>query len=100
MIRQGKSGIVYSVSTLEALKMLQTPDNSVSIAAVTPEQLKHFRSRFDLTQEALADHLGMSRNAVNLMEMGERPIMKVTELALDTIRRKMLATAKRRRARK
>jgi len=54
---------------------------------MTADQLKVFRARHDLTQQGLADLLGLTRNAVNLMEMGERPILSRTELALETIHR-------------
>ena len=54
---------------------------------MTPETLKAFRKRHKLTQQSLADLLGLTRNAINLMEMGDRPIMPITELALDSVRR-------------
>jgi DNA-binding XRE family transcriptional regulator len=56
---------------------------------MTADQLKVFRARHDLTQQGLADLLGLTRNAVNLMEMGERPILSRTELALETIHRQL-----------
>jgi len=51
--------------------------------------LKAFRAKYELTQQALADLLGMTRNAVTMMEMGIRPIMPRTRLALDAIARQL-----------
>lgn len=69
----------------------------LSCRAMTIAELKAFRQRHDLTQQGLADLLGITRNAINLMEMGERPIMHMTELALDSVRRKLQLKKKRRK---
>ena len=35
-----------------------------------------------MTQTELADALGMKKNSIARMERGERPVMRVTELAI------------------
>ncbi len=49
----------------------------------TPEQLRLTREKLKLTRAELAEALGMTRNAVLKMERGERPITRVTELAIQ-----------------
>ena len=56
---------------------------------MTANQLKVFRKGLGLTQKALAAELGYTREAVNMMEMGIRPIHKVVELALETVARNL-----------
>jgi DNA-binding XRE family transcriptional regulator len=60
------------------------------VSRMKPEDLKKFRKRFDLTQQDLATWLGLQRNSINLMEMGDRPIMTITELALAEVKRRIL----------
>jgi transcriptional regulator with XRE-family HTH domain len=62
---------------------------------MTPEELKAYREKHNMTQQELADALGVTRNAVNQQEMGIRPILRVTELALETIARNRKKTRKR-----
>jgi DNA-binding XRE family transcriptional regulator len=40
------------------------------------------RKRLEMTQAELARALGMQRNSITLMEAGERPVVKATELAV------------------
>ena len=55
---------------------------------MTPDELKEVRSRLGLTQTQLANELGVTLNAVQRWEAGERPIRRVTELALETLERR------------
>lgn len=52
-----------------------------------PDELKALRERLKMTQQELADALGVKREAVTQWEMGVRPILKITELALETVKR-------------
>jgi len=65
-----------------------------------PRELKEFRERYELTQQALADLLGITRHGVLFMEDGTRPIEKRTELALECIKHTIIAKRRRARARK
>lgn len=56
---------------------------------MTPAQLKAYRSKYGLTQEKLAELLGVKRNTVNRWEMGTAPILKMTELALKELSRSL-----------
>jgi DNA-binding XRE family transcriptional regulator len=40
------------------------------------------RKALEMTQTELARALGMQRNSITLMEAGERPVVKATELAV------------------
>jgi transcriptional regulator with XRE-family HTH domain len=40
------------------------------------------RERLKMTQAELADALGIQRNSVARMEIGNRPVMQTTELAI------------------
>jgi transcriptional regulator with XRE-family HTH domain len=55
---------------------------------MTGEELKALRNALGLTQQELADELGVARNAVTQWEMGVRPILKITQLALATVARR------------
>lgn len=44
-----------------------------------PDELKAFRDKRGLTQQGLADLLGVERNTVNRWEMGERRIPQMAE---------------------
>ena len=55
---------------------------------MTPEELKEVRTRLGMTQSQLAHELGVTLNAVQRWEAGERPIRRVTELALETLERR------------
>ena len=46
-----------------------------------PDELKAIRAALGFTQQAFADALGMSRKAVNEMELGKALIERRTELA-------------------
>ena len=62
---------------------------------MTSDQLKAFRKRYGLTQAELAEKLGFTRLGILLMESGERPILTVTELALQTVARKLQKKARK-----
>ena len=50
-----------------------------------PNSFKHIREKCCLTQQQLADKLGISRSAVGMYEKGERePIFETLELIADT----------------
>lgn len=49
--------------------------------AMQPEELKALRASVGLTQQQLADALGMSRKMIVEMEGGKSPIERRTELA-------------------
>jgi len=49
---------------------------------MTKEGLKRARKRLGMTQQQLAEALGMQRTSVARMEMGIQPIMRTTELAV------------------
>lgn len=50
---------------------------------MTTTQLKQTRERLQLTQSRLAEQLGLTRDGIAKMESGERPIQRVTELAIE-----------------
>lgn len=66
---------------------------------MTGDELKQRRLRLDLTQTELAERLGLTRDAISKMEAGVRPIVEVSELAIEHLfciqRKKKAATAKR-----
>lgn len=49
---------------------------------MTPSELKQARQKLGLTQQKLADELGLSRVMVNQMEKGVHGIERRTELAV------------------
>lgn len=49
----------------------------------TPAKLKAERERLGLTQPQLAEALGMTRDAIARMERGDRPITRVTQMAIE-----------------
>ncbi|MGK6324646.1 helix-turn-helix transcriptional regulator [Sphingomonas sp. DT-51] len=50
--------------------------------ALQPEELKTLRKAAGLTQDQLAAAIGMSRVSIGLMERGQAPIERRTELAV------------------
>ena len=52
---------------------------------MTKEELRQARERLGLTQAQLAQQLGVTLNAVQKWEMGERPIRKVVALAVQLL---------------
>lgn len=50
---------------------------------MTPQQLRDKREKLQLTQTELADRLGLTRDSIAKMESGERPIVRITELAIE-----------------
>ncbi|MCS6290397.1 MAG: helix-turn-helix transcriptional regulator [Nitrospira sp.] len=53
---------------------------------MTPTDLKTLRSALGLSQQALADRLGVTRNTVTRWEMGLHPIPPLAANFLATIR--------------
>jgi len=49
---------------------------------MTGKGLRRMRKALEMTQTELARALGMQRNSITLMEAGERPVVKATELAV------------------
>ena len=49
---------------------------------MTSKELKRVRERLGMTQAELGEALGMQRNSITRMELGLRPITKVTALAV------------------
>jgi DNA-binding XRE family transcriptional regulator len=49
---------------------------------MTGKELRRMRKRLEMTQAELAQALGLQRNSITLMEAGERPVVKTTELAV------------------
>lgn len=49
---------------------------------MTGHELKHARRRLGLSQQTLAAELGLTQTFIGLMERGEKPIERRTELAV------------------
>jgi DNA-binding XRE family transcriptional regulator len=49
---------------------------------MTGKELRQMRKHLEMTQADLARALGLQRNSITLMEAGERPVVKTTELAV------------------
>ncbi len=56
-------------------------------------EVRRARERLKMTQAELAGALGIQRNSVARMEIGNRPVMRTTELAIKYL----LLTMKKRR---
>ncbi len=56
---------------------------------MTPQQLQRLRYKWGLTQTELAEKLGVTQEAVKTWELGLRPILPRTELALKAIELEM-----------
>jgi transcriptional regulator with XRE-family HTH domain len=56
---------------------------------MTPQELKRWREKADLTQEKLAKHLGLSTNTISRYEQGSRRIGKFIPLVLAVLRRQL-----------
>jgi DNA-binding XRE family transcriptional regulator len=50
---------------------------------MTPEQFRSAREKLKLTQQELADKLEVHRVTVVDWERGKKPILKITQLALE-----------------
>ena len=44
--------------------------------------MRRARIRLDMTQKELAEAIGMKKNSLAMIERGERPVMKTTELSV------------------
>jgi transcriptional regulator with XRE-family HTH domain len=58
--------------------------------------IRRARKRLNMTQAELAKALGMERNSITRMEIGNRPVMRTTELAVKYL----LLTMKKTKGRK
>jgi transcriptional regulator with XRE-family HTH domain len=63
---------------------------------MTGADVRRARKRLKITQAELADRLGIQRNTVTRMEIGNRPVMKTTELAIKYLLLTMKKTKGRR----
>ena len=59
------------------------------IGGMTSNDLTAFRQRLELTQQALADHLGVDRVTIARWETGTRAIPAYLGLALETVERRL-----------
>lgn len=61
---------------------------------MTADELRDFRLRLNITQQTLAEALGVDRNTVARWERGERAIPAFLHLALETIERQKKSSKK------
>lgn len=52
---------------------------------MTPQEFKTRREFLGYTQQTFAERLGLSRRSIQAYEMGETPISRVIEMALEAI---------------
>jgi len=52
---------------------------------MTPQEFKARREFLGYTQQTFAERLGLSRRSIQAYEMGETPISRVIEMALEAI---------------
>jgi DNA-binding XRE family transcriptional regulator len=52
---------------------------------MTPAEFKQRREFLGYTQQTFAERLGLSRRSIQAYEMGETPISRVIEMALEAI---------------
>ena len=52
---------------------------------MTPAEFKQRREFLGYTQQTFAERLGLSRRTIQAYEMGETPISRVIEMALEAI---------------
>lgn len=55
----------------------------------TPEEIKELRERFKLSQQALSDSLGVSRNYIYLLEKGVKTPSKTLQLLLNCVEKEL-----------
>ena len=53
----------------------------------TPEALKNFRKTLGLTQESMAERLGVHKNYISMLEYGAKKPGKTLQLLLDCLER-------------
>lgn len=58
------------------------------IKRTTPDEVKSLRAQLGLSQQALADQLGVTRNTVARWEMGLHPISPLVSKFLRTLGRR------------
>lgn len=54
----------------------------IPLVSMTGAELRRARERLGLTQREMAEAIGWQRNSIARCERGERPISRVTELAV------------------
>ena len=64
---------------------------------MTGADVKRARERLKMTQAELGDALGIQRNSVARMEIGNRPVMRTTELAIKYLLQNMKKTTRGKR---
>jgi DNA-binding transcriptional regulator YiaG len=69
--------------------LLRNAATQSRIPLMTPEQLKQFREKYNLSQEQLADKLKVARNTVSRWEIGKIEIPEIVDLALQTVEREL-----------
>lgn len=62
---------------------------------MTPKDLVAFRERLELTQQDLADRLGVDRVTIARWETGTRAIPAYLWLALETVERRLTGRARK-----
>lgn len=55
---------------------------------MTPKQFRAKRERLQLTQAELAKKLGVRLNTVSRWELGQAPILRITEIAIECLVKK------------
>lgn len=63
---------------------------------MAPQELIAYRERLELTQQELADKLGVDRVTIARWETGTRAIPVFLHLALETVERKLTGRHRRR----
>ena len=63
---------------------------------MAPHELVAYRERLELTQQELADKLGVDRVTIARWETGTRAIPAFLHLALETVERKLTGRHRRR----
>lgn len=81
------SGIWYIVGVTGHADFSGNPwfRNPPNPDALPPEQIRERRTRMHMTQEQLADRLGVARKTVNEWERAHAPVPKWLTLALDRL---------------
>jgi DNA-binding XRE family transcriptional regulator len=70
------------VDAVEKIGVYICPAKVYILYTMTGQELKRARLALNMTQKGLGEALGLAKNHVALMERGEQPVRKVTELAI------------------